>query len=104
MFVRIVQWDEDPETETKYCSEALYECTSVELWPHIENPENPDYDPDYPGSLSVSLNGPDPIELFVVKDGNTEIYVMNNNGKTIDTHRWAPPRPTTLEVEVEIQE
>lgn len=57
-------------------SESLYECSEYHVIPNDEQPENLffQFDP----------NG----RLLEIKKEKMQIYVMNNQGKTIDSYIW----------------
>jgi hypothetical protein len=72
MFVRIV-FNRAPRAET------LIHCDRVSFGP---NPGNDD-------TVYVTMEGARGSESFELEKAESEVYVMNDLGRTIDTHRWA---------------
>ncbi len=56
---------------------SLYECRRVHIRPDETNE----------GQVFVCMEDSD-VNL-VVEKATTLVYIMNNEGKTIDTHRWS---------------
>lgn len=75
MFVRVVRKDVDGEPTP--AAESLYQCRRL----HVREMSD---------DCELDLEGPstDAISMTVKKQA-TIVYVMNDDGKTIDTHRWS---------------
>ena len=73
MFVRHI---DEKRTET------LYECDSVA----IKDCPSDEGEPGVMVTMTSDLTRE--MTLFMPKQGN-ELYVMNNNGRTIDSYRWS---------------
>ena len=82
MFVRIVRNGKKMLRDQLLREDSVYEWARVFLKP-IESSAHPN------GSVLVEMEKPnDSVSVEVVKDGNTEVYLMNNEGRTIDSYRW----------------
>ena len=82
MFVRIVRNGKKMFKDQSLQEDSVYECARVFLKP-IEDSAHA------VGSVLVTIEKPnDSVSIEVVKDGNTEVYLMNNDGRTIDSYRW----------------
>lgn len=87
MFVRIVNNDG---------GSALYQCQKV-FTHNLKNEKE-----DEPDSVLFTIdngevNGPFCIEI--PKDSQSEVYLMNDEGKTIDSYRWR--RTTPIDVGID---
>ena len=91
MFVRIIrrEYPKDQDSESPptkvLVHDTLYECDSMAMHPYQPYEDGPE-------SLLLVLEGASkyfPIEHSIVKDGSVEIYVMNHDGKTIDSYLWS---------------
>lgn len=105
MFVKVVRWSDESGPAARTKSETIYECDSVSIHPY-DDPVAQPVNMKEPGSVSVVMEGSSsylPIEMFVVKDGTVEIYLMNNSGKTIDTWNWATRQERVKEVSLAIE-
>ena len=58
--------------------ESVYECRQVSLYPQDENRV----------IISMEGNVPDKTVHVDVNKEETEVYLMNNEGRTIDSYRW----------------
>jgi hypothetical protein len=76
MFVSVVRGDSRQR--------EIYECDGVQ----IQNSSNDEFDIM---SLQLWLGREKPKDFWVEvnKMDGSEVYIMNNEGKTIDTYRWA---------------
>ncbi len=70
MFVRIIVRVDEVEKN------SLYECERVHVRQHDGT------------KVDVDMEGP-PISVRIEDKKYSVIYLMNNNGKTIDTYRWS---------------
>lgn len=79
MFVKIIRTiREETETESEqHTRESLYECNSYHTHPSGKD------------KFILSTEGEQSVHIEIEKSPDTEIYIMNNEGKTIDYYRWA---------------
>lgn len=79
MFVRIIHTNKD---NMEY--DSLYECTRVYRRPlkGLEGPikDKVDFDLEGPGGNHVTIQ--------IDKTEKVAVYIMNSDGKTIDSYRW----------------
>lgn len=62
--------------------DSTYECQRVHISP-VENEKN---------TIHISMESNDGyVRLDIDKAAKTEVYFMNNEGRTIDTYRWPIP-------------
>ncbi len=79
MFVNIV----------KNGSSSIYECNNV----HITNMAHKDKE-EVKEQIELRLEHDNSrnINIVVDKDSKTQIYLMNNEGQTIDKYAWSDPK------------
>ena len=56
--------------------ESVFECSRYSMWDMQDN------------KVMIEIRGVDERDYEIHKDYNPEIYILNNQGKTIDTYRW----------------
>ena len=82
MFINIIREQDDGR---RAC--GIYECDRVFLRPTTEGPNGtPPREHDV--EVNMESNGPGGSITLVLDKQTTELYVMNENGRTIDSYNW----------------
>lgn len=59
--------------------ESVFECERYSMWDIGDRVEP---------TLMIEIRGAYNTDQEVFKNKNSEVYILNNEGKTIDTYRW----------------
>lgn len=85
MFVKVIYNDQKPREET-------YECLSVQIIGFVEDQNKILMELERPGGEHTNV-------ILDIDKSECEVYLMNDQGKTIDSFVWAKVGPVTVAVE-----
>ena len=60
--------------------ESVFECNRYSMWEMGER--------DFP-TMMLEIRGVEDYDHEIPKDKDTQVYILNSDGKTVDTYRWA---------------
>jgi len=63
--------------------ESVFECNRYSMWEMGSSPNE-----NLPNRIMFEIRGKTDMDHEIPKDKNTEVYILNDMGKTIDTYRW----------------